>query len=710
MVYSVVLAVSAQAAQPDRNDYSKPGAWLCRPGRHDACDVDLRTTVVAADGQLTAESFAPEPKAPIDCFYVYPTVSLDTTPNSDMIAGPEERAVVRQQFARFASRCRPYAPLYRQVTRPTLLGELAGKPRTGDRAVAYRDVLDAWNYYLQHDNAGRGVVLIGHSQGSSILMPLIAAEIDGKPVQSRIVSALLIGWNIPVPKAGGIGGAFQHMPLCKARGQVGCVISYVSFRASAPPPPDALFGRVPDAGMVAACVNPAALDGSNGELRSYFLNRPATDTGPAIQWLTPPRPIETPFVSTPGLVSADCASNGAGSYLAVSVHPNPGGQRYDDIHGDVMMQGKVQPGWGLHLIDMDLAMGNLLRIVGEQSSVPLGRGSAAEGKSAAATDPSAAPSDLPKTMHAVAMDRTGGPDVLHLRALPVPRVDADEVLIAVHTAGVGVWDSGIRTKLNYINQPRFPFVMGSDGAGIIAAVGSAVTTFKVGDPVYSYNWDNPKGGFYAEYVAVAAKRVGHLPQGIALDAAGALGASGLTAIQGIDDALHITAGETLIIHGASGAVGTLAIQFAKLRGAKVLAIASGEDGVALVRRLGADAAIDGKKEDIAAAVRRFAPSGADALLALAGGDALQRCMEALRPGGRVAYPNGSPEPNARAGINATAYDAISGTQEYLRLNQAIGARRLEIPIADQFPLADAAQAHRRMEAGHVLGKIILRIR
>ena len=322
----------------------------------------------------------------------------------------------------------------------------------------------------------------------------------------------------------------------------------------------------------------------------------------------------------------------------------------------------------------------------------------------------AAHSDLPKTMQAVAMDHTGGPDVLQLRTLPVPGVGADEVLIATLTASVGVWDSGIRTKLNYISQPRFPFVMGSDGAGTIAAVGSAVTTFKVGDPVYAYNWDNPKGGFYAEYVAVPAKRVGHLPKGIALDKAGALGASGLTAIQGVDDALHIKAGETLIVHGASGAVGTLAIQFAKLRGAKVLAIASGEDGVALVRRLGADAAIDGKKEDIAAAVRRFAPRGADALLALAGGDALQRCMEALRAGARVAYPNGSPKPNARTGIAITAYDAISGTQEYLRLNQAIETHKFEIPIAAEFPLADAAQAHQRMEAGHVLGKIILRVR
>jgi NADPH:quinone reductase len=324
---------------------------------------------------------------------------------------------------------------------------------------------------------------------------------------------------------------------------------------------------------------------------------------------------------------------------------------------------------------------------------------------------SAASAALPKTMRAVAFDKTGGVDVLTLRTLAVPEVGADEVLIAVHTAGVGVWDSDIRKGRSGFVKMHFPYVQGSDGAGIVAATGSAVTTVKVGDAVYSYNWDNPKGGFYAEYVAVPAKHVARVPKGVTLDQAGALGVSGLTALTGIDDTLHLKAGDTLIIHGASGAVGTLAIQFAKLRGAKVLATASGEDGLALVRRLGADAAVDGRKGDIAAAARAFAPKGADAVLALASGDALERCIAALHAGGRVVFPGGvEPPPKARGTITVTAYDALYDAPAFERLNRAVEARKFEVPIAAEFPLADAAKAHARLEAGHVLGKIVLRVR
>ena len=257
--------VLAQSPDVPKNDYSKPGTWLCRPGlSDDTCAVDLTTTVVTADGRLTREAFTPNPKAPIDCFYVYPTVSLDSAGNSDMTIGAEERAVIRAQFARFASACRTFAPLYRQVTLTALRAATAGKPLPSDRALAYNDIVDAWHYYLQHDNDGRGVVLIGHSQGSGVLAQLIRDEIDGKPVQSRIVSALLLGTNVAVPRGKDVGGAFQQMPLCRTAEQVGCIISYVSFRATMPPPPDSRFGRVQGEGMEAACTNPAALSGGRG--------------------------------------------------------------------------------------------------------------------------------------------------------------------------------------------------------------------------------------------------------------------------------------------------------------------------------------------------------------------------------------------------------------------------------------------------------------
>jgi NADPH:quinone reductase len=323
-------------------------------------------------------------------------------------------------------------------------------------------------------------------------------------------------------------------------------------------------------------------------------------------------------------------------------------------------------------------------------------------------------SELPKTMRAVAFDAPGKPEVLTLRSVPVPTVGADEVLIAVHTASVAVWDEKIRESLSYISTPTFPLIIGSDGAGVVVAKGDRVTRLNVGDQAYGYCWDNKKGGFYAEYVAVPAKCVARLPRNLSLGAAGALGASGTTALQGIEHALALKAGESLIIHGASGAVGTLAIQIAKGRGARVLASASGEEGAALALRLGADAAVDGKRGDIVGAARRFAPEGVDAVLALASGEGLERSMDALRTGGRIAFPSGIPtEPKPRAGITIVPYNAISEPQDeqLARLNQAIEAHaRLQVPIAVEYPLAQAAEAHKRLAAGNVLGKILLRVR
>jgi hypothetical protein len=365
----------AKPAPAAKNDYSNGDNWLCRPGRQDACAVDLSTTIISASGKLKPESWAANPNAPIDCFYVYPTVSTDPTGNSDMVPGPEERGVVRAQFARFASKCRAYAPMYRQITLTALRAAIAGNPIPMDRALAYHDVLDAWNYYLEHDNHGRGVVLIGHSQGSSILTQLIKAEIDGKPIQSRIISALLLGTNLPVPKGKDVGGAFQHIPLCHAANQTGCVITYASFRATAPPPANSRFGKVTGENMISGCTNPAALGGGSGELHAYLGTHGSgvvavaeAEPGP---WVKPGQPITTPFVSAPGLLTAECVANESGSYLAVSVHDDPAGPRASDIVGDVVVNGQVMPDWGLHLIDVNLTMGNLLDIVGRQSKAYL---------------------------------------------------------------------------------------------------------------------------------------------------------------------------------------------------------------------------------------------------------------------------------------------------------------------------------------------------
>jgi hypothetical protein len=366
-----VVGLAAGQTPPAKNDYSKPETWLCRPGKaNDACAADLSTTIVTAEGRLTQEAFKPDPRAPIDCFYVYPTVSVDAGGNSDMNAGPEEINVARVQFARFGSQCRLFAPLYRQATLTALRAATAGKPVAVDRALGYNDVLDAWNYYLQHDNNGRGVVLIGHSQGSGVLNQLIRREIDGKPVQARIVSALLLGSNVAVPKGKDVGGAFTSMPLCRSAEQTGCIITYVSFRSTSPPPPDSRFGRVEGEGMEAGCTNPAALAGGKGPLHAYLSAGPTqivSSAAPPPAWVTPAETIATPFVSVPGLLTAQCVSNEKGSYLEITVNGDPHDPRTDDIAGDVMANGKPVPSWGLHLIDVHAAMGNLVEIVGKQA-------------------------------------------------------------------------------------------------------------------------------------------------------------------------------------------------------------------------------------------------------------------------------------------------------------------------------------------------------
>jgi NADPH:quinone reductase-like Zn-dependent oxidoreductase len=322
----------------------------------------------------------------------------------------------------------------------------------------------------------------------------------------------------------------------------------------------------------------------------------------------------------------------------------------------------------------------------------------------------AGPRTVPKTMHAAAIDRFGGPEVLTMHTLPVPTPKAREVLIEVHTAEVGGWDAEIRDGWSPSGKPpHFPLVLGAGGSGTVVAVGPRVRRFKKGEAVYAFAWDSPKGGFYAEYVVVAAEKAVPVPKALDSKHAGAIPVVALTAIQGIDDALHVKKDERVIILGASGGVGTLAVQFAKLRGALVLGIASGPDGVALARKLGADAAVDGHG-DIAGAVREFAPDGIDAILALVGGEALERCIDALRPGGRLAYPNGiDPEPKHRRGIKTKSYDGTAGAKEFEHLSRAIEAARLRVPIAAEFPLADAARAHERLAQGHILGKIVLRV-
>ena len=289
--------------------------------------------------------------------------------------------MVAQQFARFGASCRLFAPLYRQFTITALAAAMSGHPlTTGPRPITpYLDILDAWNYYLAHENGGRGVVLIGHSQGSSILTELIKREIDGKPVQARLVSAILMGTNLVVPKGADLGGDFKSVPLCHSAAQLGCAIAYASFRDTSPPPENSLFGRprTPAENMVAACVNPANLAGGEGPLHSY-LTAASDMIGPSGEAAKPwvkGKTVATPFVSVPGLLTARCVSTPQFNYLAIHVHADPASPRASDINGDLVIGGGILKEWGLHLIDANLTIGNLVDIV------------ASEGKAYAAHNP-----------------------------------------------------------------------------------------------------------------------------------------------------------------------------------------------------------------------------------------------------------------------------------------------------------------------------------
>ena len=293
----------------------------------------------------------------------------------------------------------------------------------------------------------------------------------------------------------------------------------------------------------------------------------------------------------------------------------------------------------------------------------------------------------------------------------MPSVAADEILIRIESAGVGAWDpferEGGFAKMFEI-VPKFPYILGSEGAGTIAAVGRSVNRLKEGDRVYAISLANPKGGFYAEYAAVKADQVSLIPGKLTTEQAGVMPVDAITGLQGLDDTLGLRQGESLMIFGASGGIGHLAVQLAKRMGAGVLAVASGEDGVAMARQLGADAIVDGRKVDVAAVARDFAPGGLDAALLTAGGESAQRALAAVREGGRVAYPNGvEPAPQARPGVTIQSYDGIPDPKVIEKLNRLIESGPFQVHVARTFRLYKAADAHRALDT-HYLGKLALR--
>lgn len=343
--------------------YADPARWLCHPDHaSDTCREGLDATAVAADGTLTPLPHQVAVDPPVDCFYVYPTTSVDPGANSDLSPNDEERFIIHEQAGRFSQVCRVFAPIYRQVT---VTGLLTRDPENW--ALAYGDVEAAWAHY-RTENPDRPVILIGHSQGASHLRELIRARIDDDPAaRALLVAAYLIGSSVAVPADGVVGGSFDNLPLCTAADEAGCVVSYATYRQTDPPGDDALFGTRIAGGLRSACVNPAALVGDPERLDGYYPTAVQGFFGSFLgadpsPWADPDGhpPLATPHFTVPGLLAGACVTTAEHDYLEIVVNGDQMDPRVDDIIGD------FSPGWGLHLVDMHVVMGDLLRLAERQ--------------------------------------------------------------------------------------------------------------------------------------------------------------------------------------------------------------------------------------------------------------------------------------------------------------------------------------------------------
>jgi hypothetical protein len=335
--------------------------WLCRPGQTpDPCTSSRASTTVTGSG---ATRLAVSPTAPaarrFDCFYVYPTVSTEPGTNADLTIQPAERAAAIVQASRFSQQCTVWAPMYRQVTVAGLAPGLVAGPST---TIAYSSLLSAWKDYLAHDNHGRPIIFIGHSQGSALLIRLLRTQVDpSSALRKRMVSAILLGGNVQVPTGRVVGGTFQNIPACRSAAQTGCVIAYSSF--GSPPPANSLFGRAGQgvslqSGQGSAgsqqvvCVNPVTFSSQAGALQPFFLGVTARTSGVRLL---------TPWVTFPGLYTAQCQQSGGASWLQVTAAPAAGDPR-------PTVSASLGPTWGYHRDDVNLALGNLVTDVGREEA------------------------------------------------------------------------------------------------------------------------------------------------------------------------------------------------------------------------------------------------------------------------------------------------------------------------------------------------------
>jgi hypothetical protein len=367
-VCAVAAATCVLALAPAASAAPDSTGWLCKPGlANNPCEPGLDTTLISPSGEVLGVQHV-EPVTPpkVDCFYVYPTVSQDPGANSDLSIDPELRSIALYQAARYSQHCRVFTPVYRQITltqllkgRDTITQEMAD--------IAYGSVRAAWNSYLANHNNGRGVILIGHSQGTGVLRRLISEQIDRRPhVRKRLVSAILLGFNVLVREGKTFGGDFQHVRGCKSPKDIRCAIAFSTF--DEPVPPNSLFGRPrvdfgggDPARFDVLCTNPGALRGGSASLTPIFPTEPfapGTIIGIATTLVGAPRPDEpatTPWYEARGAYSGVCSSAGDADVLQIT-----------PLGGAPNLNAIPDATWGLHLVDANIALGNLISLVRQQ--------------------------------------------------------------------------------------------------------------------------------------------------------------------------------------------------------------------------------------------------------------------------------------------------------------------------------------------------------
>jgi hypothetical protein len=331
--------------------------WLCRPGLAKSPCTGSEKTTLFSSWTKRVGVVTPRPTArKIDCFYVYPTVSNQDATVATKAADPEIKDIALFQVARYSQVCRVFAPIYRQITVPGLNRRDATPAQS---ALGDKDLLEAWKLYLRKYNKGRGVVLIGHSQGTFRLTTLIQKQIDNNTkLRKRLVSAILLGGNVTVRKGSDRGGSFKHVPACKSPKQLGCVVAFSSYNQT--PPDNSLFGRTTGTNQEVLCTNPARLGGGSARLDSIEPTKefaPGTLINLGIKLLELPLPsASTPFIEATKAFSGACASENGANFLKIT-----------SLADTPVPKPSPDATWGLHLVDASIAQGDLVKLVAAQA-------------------------------------------------------------------------------------------------------------------------------------------------------------------------------------------------------------------------------------------------------------------------------------------------------------------------------------------------------